>query len=99
MKLPSYPTSIRKHPLGPTWWSMLLRCYHPSCASYKYYGAKGITVCARWRDFDTFLEDMGRRPTGYTLDRINVTEGYSPTNCRWLPAVLNHTRSTHYGNK
>ena len=60
------------------------RCHSPNHKLYAYYGARGITVCERWRNsFHDFLEDMGDRPPGCTLDRIKNWLGYSPTNCRW----------------
>lgn len=66
-----------------TWQSMFGRCYSPSNRSFMYYGAKGITVCDRWRSFESFLEDMGERPDGMTLDRFDSSKNYEPGNCRW----------------
>jgi hypothetical protein len=65
---------------------MINRCHNPKNDCYHLYGARGITVCERWRrdnGFNNFLADMGPRPERTSLDRINVDLGYSPDNCRW----------------
>ena len=67
-----------------TYRNMLSRCYNPKATGYNWYGGSGITVCDYWREsFYNFLSDMGTRPEGYTLDRINYQLGYSKENCRW----------------
>lgn len=72
-----------KSPLYRSWRSMVVRCTNPNATSYKYYGAIGVAVCERWKRFQNFYADMGDRPEGSTLDRIDSTKGYEPTNCRW----------------
>lgn len=63
---------------------MKTRCYNPRATSYPKYGARGIRVCAEWRtNFAAFLRDMGDRPPGTTLDRIDPTGNYEAGNCRW----------------
>lgn len=67
-----------------SWKAMRQRCNQkPGHRHWGYYGAKGITVCPRWNDFFLFLEDMGPRPDGATLDRRDGSKGYSKENCRW----------------
>ena len=70
-------------PTYVSWNSMMARCNRPSSPSFKNYGAKGIAVCDRWHNFISFLEDMGERPNGTSLDRIDGSLGYEPGNCRW----------------
>jgi len=66
------------------WASMIARCRNPNTESYALYGARGIRVCDRWNRFEAFLADMGERPVGTTLDRIDPNGNYEAGNCRWV---------------
>lgn len=66
-----------------SWSAMMGRCLSPEHPEFENYGKRGISVCEKWRDFDIFFNDMGPRPSGTTLDRINFNKGYEPGNCRW----------------
>ena len=66
-----------------SWTNMKGRCQNPKHDSYYKYGERGITVCERWDDFDNFLDDIGERPPGMQVDRIDVDGNYEPKNSRW----------------
>lgn len=71
-------------PTYHSWVAMITRCCNPKRKTWKHYGGRGIGVCAEWANsFHAFLEDMGERPEGTSLDRIDNSKGYSKGNCRW----------------
>jgi hypothetical protein len=77
-----------------SWESMKQRCLNVNAPDYVAYGGRGISICRKWTlSFNNFLEDMGERPEGTSLDRINVNGSYEPANCRWA------TRSEQQRNK
>lgn len=85
-------------PTYRSWYSMHCRCLDQSNKSFIRYGGRGITVCPRWKKFENFLIDMGFRPAGHTLDRINNDGNYEPGNCKWstLEEQQNNRRDNRY---
>lgn len=79
-----------------TWRGMQQRCYNPKHNSFEHYGARGIRIYFDWRGrggFRAFLRDVGVRPAGHEIDRINPDGHYEPGNVRWVPAWQNQARA------
>jgi len=76
-----------------TWTGMKDRCNNPNHSEYANYGGRGITVCEKWDSFQAFYADMGERPVGMVIERVDNNAGYFPGNCRWT------TRSENMRNR
>ena len=90
----------KPNPLFQCWRGMIDRCDNPKNSHYGDYGGRGIKVCRDWQDPAKFMEDMGERPEGLSLDRINNNLGYFKSNCRWASdSIQNINQRTSKRNK
>lgn len=87
---------LSKSPEYRSWYSMKERCLNKKHPWYKYYGGRGITICKRWMSFENFIADMGSRPPGHTLDRIDCNKSYYPENCRWATVAQQNSNRRNW---
>ena len=85
-------------PTYRTWQAMITRCTNVSVKSYQDYGARGISVCTRWLVFENFLADMGEKPPGMSIERMDNEKSYEPDNCKWATKIeqARNTRANRF---
>lgn len=94
----SQESRAEKNRFRKVWRGMIQRCTNTKHKAYKYYGARGITVCKRWTSsFHAFVKDMGIRPAGMTLERKNNSKGYYKSNCKWATMTEQAGNRRPYG--
>lgn len=90
-------TGLSHTPTYQSWCNMKQRCENSNSRFFSYYGGRGIKICDRWQTFENFFLDMGVKPEGKTLDRIDTNGHYEPSNCRW--ATKKEQQNNRRGNR
>ena len=89
---------MSKSPVYKAWAGMIQRCENPKNNNFKNYGARGISVCDRWKNFEDFIADMGPRPEGFSIERDDSSKDYEPGNCRWASRADQNKHYRRFSN-